>query len=88
MPLHPARLRDAVEDEGPEPVATWIGRRGRAQERRHVACGEQAETSHRRSVSRVNELVNAPGLEGVLKPDVLGGWLHSPQGGLACEAPA
>ena len=88
MPLHPARLRDAVEDEGPESVAAWIGGRGRTQEPRHIARGEEAEAGHGRAVGLINELVDAPRLEAVFEPDVLGRRLHSPRGGLACEAPA
>ena len=87
MPLHPPRLRDAVEDEGLE-CCGWIGGRGRAQERRHIACGEEAEAGHRRSVGLVNELVDAPRLEAALEPDVLGRRFHSSRGRLSCEAPA
>ena len=88
MPLHAARLRDAIEDEGAQPVAARIGGRGHAQERRHVARGEEAEPSHRGPVSFVDELVDPPWLEAALEPDVLGRGLHSARGGLACEAPA
>src|SRR5262245_47963119 len=88
MPLHAARLRDAIEDEGAEPVAAGIGGRGHAQVRRHVARGEKAEPSHRGAVSLVDELVDPPWLETTLEPDVLRRGLHGARGGLACEAPA
>src|SRR5262245_11875941 len=88
MPLHAARLRDAIEDEGAEPVAARIAGRGHAQERRHVARGEEAEPSNGSPVSLVDELVDMPWLETVLEPDVLRRGLHGARGGLACEAPA
>ena len=66
MPLHPARLRDAVEDEGPRnPLLAWIGGRGRTQEPRHIARGEEAEAGHGRAVGLINELVHAPRFEAV-----------------------
>jgi hypothetical protein len=88
VPLHPPRLRDAVENKGPEAVAVWIGRGGRAQERRHVARCEEAEAGHRGPVGVVDELVDAPRFEAALEPDVLARWLHRGRGGLARKAPS
>src|SRR5262245_52677809 len=88
VPLHPPRLRDAVKDEALEAAAVWIGRGGRAQERRHVPRCEEAEPGYRRAVGVVDELVDAPRLEATLEPDVFARRLHRARGGLACEAPA
>src|SRR5262249_36773849 len=88
MPLHPPRLRDAVKDESSQAGPARVGAGRCAQERRHIARGEEAETGYRCPVGLVDELVDAPRLEAAFEPDVLRRRFDGASGGLACKAPA
>src|SRR6185295_8462594 len=61
--------------------ATWGGKRPAA------ARGEAREAGHGGPVGVIDELVDAPGFEAALEPDVLARRFHFARGGLACEAP-